>query len=126
MVSNCHRVTAGFSLVEMIAALVIFSVGVLATMEVFATCLQSTSASLGYTEAVHLAQQALEETIAEGDFVAAGDTGDFGPGFPRHSWTREIEEAGQSGLYKLRVAVRWNERGRERQFTLTTLIAERQ
>ena len=121
-----HRTTAGFSLVEMIAALVIFSVGVLALMEVFTTCLQSTSASLGYTQAVHLAQQAMEERIAEGDFFATTDTGDFAPAFSAYSWRREMEETDQDGLYKLHVAVTWKERGREKQFTLTMFVAERQ
>ncbi len=115
----------GFSLVEMLAALTIFSLGVLGTMEVFTACLRSTSASLGYTRAAHLAQGLLEETIAEGDFTFVSDSGTFGLGYPRHSWTREIAETEELGLYQVEVEVAWTERGQEKQFTLTTLVAER-
>jgi len=121
-----HRKEAGFSLVEMIAALVIFSVGVLALMEVFTTGLQSTSGSLGYTQAFHLAQLALEEKIADFDFYATTESGEFAPPFSAYSWSREIEDTDQAGLYRLQVAVTWKERGREKEFTLTTFVAERE
>jgi prepilin-type N-terminal cleavage/methylation domain-containing protein len=121
-----YRKKAGFSLVEMIAALVIFSVGVLALMEVFTTCLHSTSHSLNSSQAAQLAQLAVEETIAMGDLYATADTGDFGPVFAPYSWSREIEDTDQLGLYKLQVTVTWEERGRQKQFTLTTFVAERE
>lgn len=110
----------------MIAALTIFSVGVLATIEVFTTCMQSTSASLGYTRAVHLAQKVVEETIAEGELSAGSASGDFGTAFQRHSWKREVEETDQNDLYSVHVVVTWDERGREKRFSLTTLVAQRQ
>ena len=110
---------------EMIAALTIFGLGVLGTMEVFTTCLRSTSSSLGYTHAVFLAQQVLEETIAEGTLYAESDSGDFGDDYPQHSWTSEIEETDQTGLMEVRVVVAWTERGRDKEYALTTLVADR-
>jgi len=121
-----RRSAHGFSLVEMIAALVIFSIGVLALMEVFARCLRSTSTTIGYANAVCLAQEQVEETITEGSFIEQTDSGDFAPSFPRHAWTREITETEQLGLYELEVVVSWDERGRERKYVLTTLVAERE
>ena len=121
-----RRSAHGFSLVEMIAALVFFSVGVLALMEVFARCLRSTSTTIGYAHAVCLAQEQIEETIAEGSLFAQTDSGDFAPSFPRHTWTREIRATEQSGLYELEVVVSWDERGRARKYMLTTLVAERE
>ena len=38
----------------------------------------------------------------------------------------EIEELEAGRLYRVRVDVLWNERGRDKQFTLTTLAANRQ
>jgi len=125
MMHQSRRRSEGYSLVEMIAALTIFSLGVLGTMEVFTTCLRSTSSSLGYTQAVFLAQQVLEETIAEGTLYPGDDSGDFGDDYPQHSWTCEIEETDQTGLMEVRVAVTWTERGREKEYALTTLVADR-
>ncbi len=119
------RRSGGYSLVEMVAALTIFGIGVLGTMELFTTCLQSTSASLSHTQAVYLAQGLVEEVIAEGGLYASSDSGDFGQEYPRHSWSYEIENTDQVGLMLLRILVTWNERGREKEFALTTLVAER-
>ena len=123
-----RRATArsGFSLVELVAALVIFSGGVLAVLEVTAVCLRSTAASLGYTQAVHLAQRVIEETVAEGGIEVSSERGDFGESYPRHAWQREIEETDQDDLYQLRVVVTWDERGREKRYPLTTLVAYHQ
>ena len=126
MISDLPSRGRGFSLVEMLAAIMIFGIGVMAVLEVITTALRSTTASLGYTQAVFLAQQRLEETALEAPLSPAADAGVFGPAFPNHTWKREIEELEAERLYRVRVDVIWNERGRERQFTLTTLIASRQ
>jgi prepilin-type N-terminal cleavage/methylation domain-containing protein len=120
-----NRRAGGYSLVEMVAALTIFGIGVLGMMELFTTCLQSTSASLGHTHAVYLAQGLLEEIIVEGGLYAGSDSGDFSSEYPRHSWTYEIEDMDQTGLMQVRVVVTWDERGRQKEFALTTLVAER-
>ncbi|MGO8704531.1 MAG: prepilin-type N-terminal cleavage/methylation domain-containing protein [Candidatus Brocadiia bacterium] len=116
----------GFSLVEMLAALIIFSLGVMAVLEVITTSVRSTTATVGYTEAVFLAQQRIEETIATEALAPKTDSGDFGEAYPRHAWKREVEELDPGQLYRIRVDVTWNERGSERQYTLTTLSANRQ
>jgi prepilin-type N-terminal cleavage/methylation domain-containing protein len=121
-----RRRLSAFSLVEMMAALTVFGVGVLGTMEVFTNCLHSSSASQGYTQAVYLAQQVLEETIAENRVTVGQEQGDFGERSPRHSWQQEITETDQKGLYRLRVTVQWSERGRDKQYALETLVSDRQ
>ncbi len=115
----------GYSLLELVAALTIFSLGVVSALTLFTTCLQSTSASLGYTHAVLLAQGLMEETIAEGSLFAGTDSGDFGDGYRGHSWELEIEDTDQTGLMQLSLVVTWTERGREKHYRLSTLVAER-
>ena len=115
----------GYSLIELVAALTIFSLGVMGALTLFSTCLRSTADSLSYTQAVLLAQGTLEETVAEGDLLAGSDSGDFGDAYPRHSWEVEIEDTDQTGLMQMQVTVTWIERGRERQYALATLVAER-
>ncbi len=120
------RHEGGFSLVEMLAALIIFSLGVMAVLQVIAASVQSTSATVGYTEAVFLAQQRVEETVATAALAPTSDSGDFGEVYPRHAWKREVEEVEAGQLYRIRVDITWNERGSDRQYTLTTLAANRQ
>ena len=110
---------------ELVAALTIFSLGVMGALTLFSTCLRSTADSLSYTQAVLLAQAALEETVAEGDLITGSDSGDFGDAYPRHSWEIEIDDTDQLGLMQMQVTVMWTERGREHEYVLTTLIAER-
>ena len=116
----------GFSLVEMLAAIMIFGIAVMAVLEVLTTSFRSTIATVGYTEAVFLAQQQLEETIVSTPLLPTTDDGVFGVAFPSHRWKREVEEMEANRLYRVRVDILWNERGRERQYTLTTLVANRQ
>ncbi len=116
----------GYSLIELVAALMIFSFGVMGSMELFTVCLQSTSTSLGYTQAVFLAQAVIEETIAEGEVYEGTDSGTFSSQFPRHSWETECEEMDTIGLMKLRVVISWDERGNEKTFEITTLVADRE
>ena len=125
MPTQALRSRAGFSLVEMIAAVTIFSIGVLSVMTIFTACLKSTSASRGHTWAVQLAQQVVEETLAKGEIIEGAESGVFGAAFPVHSWTSAIVETSQEGLYDLEVTVTWQDRGREKHFTLATLVAKR-
>ena len=115
----------GFSLIELVAAMAIFSVGVLACVELYSVSLRSTIESQDYTQAVFLAQSVLEETLAEGVLTVTTDSGDFGDDHPRHSWESEVEEMDRKGLMKVRVVVKWTAPSGEKQYELTTLHADR-
>jgi len=122
----CRRLgSRGFSLVEMIAAMTIFGVGVLATMEIFNMNLRATAASRNYTRAVLLAQGVMEEALARGDLMAREESGEFTAVFPNATWTCEVSETDTEDLYEVRVSVTWPERGKEQSFELITLAAER-
>ncbi|MCC6697307.1 MAG: prepilin-type N-terminal cleavage/methylation domain-containing protein [Candidatus Hydrogenedentes bacterium] len=120
------RLREGFSLTELVAAMTIFSVGVMACVELYSVSLRSASDSLDYTQAVFLAQRILEDTLAEGALTASIDSGDFGEAYPRHSYEMEIEDADQDGLMLVHVTVMWTARNVEKQYELTTLYADRE
>lgn len=120
---RCQR--AGFSLVEMVVAVFIFSVAVVAIIEVFTLCLRSTATCVNYSRAVFLAQGLIEEALAEEDLTAGEDSGESDVDLQDGTWTREITETDTEGLYELRVTVAWRDYERERTFELTTLAAER-
>lgn len=116
---------SGYSLLELTLAVSIFSVSVVAVLELYGACLRSSSASLGYSKAVFLAQQLLEEEIADGGFTDTSDSGDFGGNFPTHTWSYDAEETEIEGLYQLHVVVNWTERGQSKAYELTTFAADR-
>ena len=116
---------AGFSMVEMVAALAIFSIGVVGTMEAFTVCLRSSGASLDRTRAVFLAQGLIEQAVAEELILAGEESGEFGSELPGGSWTLHVTETEADGLYQVEATVWWPGRGTEKQWTLTTLIADR-
>ena len=115
----------GFSLVEMTAALAIFSISVAAILGVFAGCLRATGTSLNHTRAAFLAQGILEEALAESEFETGEETGDLSGALPGASWQRVIDYTEMDDLYEVRVIVTWPERGTERQVEFVTLAAER-
>ena len=120
-----RRAHSAFSLIEMVAATAIFSVGVLAVMKVFTACLGSASASLGRTRAVLLAQQKIEEAVIEPGLAEGTESGAGGLAYPAHSWKREIESTDQTNLYQVRVVVTWEDRGRAKSYSLATLALSR-
>jgi type II secretion system protein I len=115
----------GFSLIELVAAMAIFSVGVMACVELYSTSMRTTVESQDYAQAVLLAQAVMEETLAEGYLTATTDSGDFGDDHPRHSWELEVADTDREGLMKVQVTVKWNARNGEKQYELTTLHADR-
>lgn len=117
--------TRGFSLVEMLAALVIFSVAVVGTLQVFSVGVRAAGTTRSYTRASFLCQQLVEETVVQGDLLTGTDSGTFDPPADAFRWTREIAATDTDGLYEVRVSVTWPEPGTERSFELVTLAAER-
>ena len=115
----------GFSLIELVAAMAIFSMGVLACLELYSVSLQSAGDTRLYTQAVFLAQGILEETMADGYLIAGSDSGDFGTNYPQHTWETEIADTEQLGLSEVTATVIWTVRGRERRYTLVSLYADR-
>lgn len=114
----------GYSLIELTAALSIFGFGVIGAMELFAVSTQATTTSLNYTQAIFLAEGVLEETIAEGSFIDSTNNGAFGNNYPNHAWETTIEETNQLGLFTIQATVKWAEKGKQKQYTLTTLAAD--
>ena len=115
----------GFSLIELVAAMAIFSMSVLACLELYSISLQSAGDSVAYTQAVFLAQGVMEETMAESYLTAGSDSGEFGPNYPEHAWEMVIEETDETGLMDLELTVRWTVRGRAKSYILVTRHADR-
>ncbi len=73
----------GFSLIEVMIAIVIFAAGVIAVMYLFPLGVKEVSFTKELTAATFLAQAKLEETLLLPATVAPDVTGDFGPEYPQ-------------------------------------------
>jgi general secretion pathway protein I len=125
MTTRTRKRECGFSLIELMAAMAIFSMSVLACLELYSVSLQSAGDSVAYTQAVFLAQGVMEETMAESYLLAGSNSGEFGPNYPEHAWEMVIEETDETGLMALELTVRWTVRGREKTYILATRYADR-
>ena len=116
----------GFSLVELVAALAIFGIAVVAVLELTTTSLRATRVAEDGTRATFLAQAVLEETLAEGLLLEGEQSGEFGAEFPNASWRCIIEQdADNDELYAVTVTVEWPGGDSMHEFRLATLAAER-
>lgn len=120
-----HRSSeSGFTLLEIIIALVILGIGFALAMELLATGVRSAKASEDYTQAILLARQKMAEIAATRNLEGSADAGEFGGGF---RWASEIQPLPQEEdmpvqLYQVRVRIAWpGRRGGEKSLDLYSL-----
>jgi prepilin-type N-terminal cleavage/methylation domain-containing protein len=110
----------GFSLVELMVALVVLTIGLLPLAFVQTRAQQDVVESGRYTEAVTIATLQMEQAKAQGFGVAADADGVI----DQYAWTTDVENVGP-GLDQIVVNVTWNEQGQVRNIRLINQIAER-
>jgi prepilin-type N-terminal cleavage/methylation domain-containing protein len=115
-----NRREDGFSLVELMVALVILTIGLLPLAFVQTRAQQDVFDSGRHTEALTIATLQMEEAKSLGFGVAASDTGQV----DTYNWTREVQNV-SFGLDQITVNVSWNERGDDRNVRLINQISMR-
>jgi general secretion pathway protein I len=121
-----RRVRAGFTLVEVIVAMAILSVGLGCLMTMIGNTLRQTGQADRLAEAGALAQSLLARLGPELALGERQDAGQFDNGF---HWRLNSERFGDAGdqqqwpmsAYKVSVNIGWQDGFRERSFVLTTL-----
>lgn len=98
----------GFSLIEVLSALTIFSVGVVAMLEGIGQTTVVQSGMLFRREAGMLAENVLEETISLGVWEVGEAGGDFGEVGGQFSWSRQIELTDVADMWWIAVTVSWD------------------
>lgn len=116
---ECRR-EAGFSLVELMVALVILTIGLLPLAFVQTRAQQDVFDSGRHTEALAIAQLQMEEAKSLGFGVATADTGQV----DNYTWIRDVQNV-SNGLDQITVSVNWNERGDPRTVRLINRISFR-
>ena len=120
-----RRGSPGFSLVEIMVALVVFAIGVLGLAGMIPMAMRNLNQGAGATHAQALAQGKLEELVnASGDlWLTAGTSADTLDGRYVRSWTITAD-APMDGMTSIAVAVEWEEAGTPQRLSLATSILE--
>jgi prepilin-type N-terminal cleavage/methylation domain-containing protein len=114
--------TAGFSLIEVLCAIIILGVGIVGLSEGITVSLRSSKEAERVSAAAILAAGRIETLRAEG-YLTSGETeGDFGTEFPLYGYRQTIATTSIDGLFEVTVAV--NVRGGEEVFELKSLLFE--
>ncbi len=136
-----RRRTSGFTLLEVLVALVILSISVGVIMNVFSGGIRAVRTTRDYNRAVFLAQGKMEELLLKKFTEETTDSGTFEE-FPGFAWEMAVTEfqlpmteeeqlaaeaeselAPQLKTYQITLHVTWAVGSRTRSFTLDTLRA---
>jgi prepilin-type N-terminal cleavage/methylation domain-containing protein len=111
-----------FTLVEILATLVLVAIILPVAMSGISLALNVADESKQQTEAASLAQNKMAEIVACGLWQTTSLAGDFGPDRPEYRWAAQVRDWQTASLRQLDVQVTWNRRGRDRSVTLSTLV----
>lgn len=118
---SASKHNAGFSLIEVMCAILIMGVALVALTHGMTTALASTKDSEVQTAVVALAAGQIE-TLRAGGVLADGTTeGDFGDSFPRYRWEQAVAPGEVDGLHQVEVMVK-DARSGATVYRLTTLL----
>ena len=126
---HASRIRRGFTLVELVVAFLILVIGVTAILELVSQSALNARYAKDKTTATVLAQQKLEELLAQPDLAPGETEGDFGDAYTQFRWRAQISEVGgstvstegETSLLRIVVIVEWQDRGQIRSVQLETL-----
>jgi len=116
-----RRRARGFTLIEVLATLVLLGIVVPVAMRGVSVALAAATTARRTAEAATLADAKLNELIADGSWQTSGNTGDFAPDHPEYTWVCE-NASRDYGMSEVVLRVKWMQRGAEKVVTISTLI----
>jgi prepilin-type N-terminal cleavage/methylation domain-containing protein len=111
----------GFSLVEVLCALVILGVGLVGVSRAMTLALHASKEAERETQVIQLAAGRMDTLRADGFFTEGEEEGEFTGDFPQFRWRQTISRTSLDGLYQVVVAVEESASG-ERLYELETLL----
>jgi prepilin-type N-terminal cleavage/methylation domain-containing protein len=122
-VSVRRRTPAAFTLVEVLATLVLIGIVIPVALKGVSVAVNSASHAKHQAEAATLGEGKLSEMIAQGDWSMGAGSGDFGADYPGYTWTCQTATPDPNvNVTEVTVTVTWKERGQDRQLNLSTFI----
>ena len=114
---------AGFSLIEVMIAILILGVALAGLTHGITTALGSSKESEWQTTAALFAQGQIESVRAAGGIIDGEDEGECGPGLQLYRWKQTISATGIEGLHNVEVVVENSQSG-QAIYDLRTLLFE--
>lgn len=95
----------GFSLVELLVAVLLLGVGMVGLVEGMNTALRSSKEAERQSAAALLAQGQIELIRADGYVVEGDDDGEFDPPMDAYAWKQSVVETTPEGLFEVTVTI---------------------
>jgi prepilin-type N-terminal cleavage/methylation domain-containing protein len=119
------RKRPGFTLIEVLATLMLMAIVLPAIMQGISIASGTASAARCRNEAAGLAESKLNEVVATQQWQGGQMSGDFAPDFPQYHWQATVgdwqSDNSNVGLQQLDLKVIWTYRNREDSVTVSTL-----
>lgn len=125
--SGAFQKSEGFTLLEVLVAVVILAVCLTIVMELFSGALKSDYLSKKYVHAVFLAREKMDEILVSRQLSETTKEGEDNDGFRWKTETHSIADAGEVppklpfDTFEIRVEVTWGEAGHQRSYEIHTL-----
>ena len=117
------RSHSGFTLVEVLATLVLIGIILPIAMRGVSLARQAEAHARRMSEATSLAEAKLNELVADGTWASGTLSGDFSPEQPDYQW-QCLTATRDYGLTEVVIRVTWLERGQIRQLVVATLASQ--
>ncbi len=115
--------TAGFTLVEMIVATVLLTLGIVGALGAIHSAAQTTILADGAQTAALLAQKQIAQLQLQPDQLTGGDqSGDFGDDYPGYHWQQSVEATDYTTLFKVTLTVSWGQKNDPRKRDFITYL----
>ena len=115
--------SAGFTLIEVLLALMIFGVAIITFVESMGMATRAQGDLADRQRASMLAENILEEMLYSGEFEEGEDSGELGEANAGYTWATQVErDPDHETLFHVRVTIAWDN-GRRQSYELATMIA---
>jgi len=113
----------GFTLVEVLATLVLLGIVVPVCMRGLSIALFSAETAKHMSQAASLGEAKLNEMVSTGDWSVSGASGDFGTDWPEYTWTCQTV-ARDFDVTEIILTVSWQQRGQQRSMNVSTMVSD--
>ena len=113
----------GFTLVEVLATLVLLAIVLPVVMRGAQLALRSANTARHLAEASALAETKLNDMLLSGEWNQSAASGDFGAEYPGYQWTCETQTR-DYGVVEIFLTVTWQEGGRPNRLSLATMTQQ--
>jgi len=119
------RPSGGFSILEVLTALAIFSVAIVGIAQGITMQIRTEGVAENVTRAAMLADNTMQSLRISGELTVGEESSQFEGEDSAFTWQYAIEDTETPGLFKVKVSIFWLDGLAERSYVIETLMADR-